>query len=68
MELETIPKLVVIDAESSVVLADWGPRPEPAKKIIQDYKATHGVVDETTKIELQNGTFKTKVFPSKMKS
>ena len=27
-----IPKLVVIDAESSVVLADWGPRPEPAKK------------------------------------
>lgn len=48
-----IPKLVVIDAESSVVLADWGPRPEPAKKVIQDYKATHGVVDETAKIELQ---------------
>lgn len=30
-----------------------GPRPEDARKLIADYKAAHGVVDETAKIELQ---------------
>lgn len=48
-----IPKLLVLDAESLTVIANWGPRPEPAKKLILDYKATHGIVDETAKIELQ---------------
>jgi hypothetical protein len=48
-----IPKLVIIDAETLAVIADWGPRPEPAKNLILDYKATHGIVDETAKIELQ---------------
>lgn len=48
-----IPKLVIIDAETLAVIADWGPRPETAKNLILDYKATHGIVDETAKIELQ---------------
>jgi len=48
-----IPKLLMLDAETLDVIADWGPRPEPAKKLILDYKATHGIVDETAKIELQ---------------
>jgi hypothetical protein len=35
------------------VLGDFGPRPNGAKQLILDYKATHGVVDETAKVELQ---------------
>jgi len=50
---KAIPKLIVLDAETSEVVLDWGPRPHGAKQLILDYKATHGVVDETAKIELQ---------------
>ena len=50
---KSIPKLIVLDAKTKKVLGDWGPRPEDARKLIADYKAAHGVVDETAKIELQ---------------
>ncbi len=50
---KAVPKLIVLDAETLEVLADWGPRPAGAKQLIIDYKALHGTVDETTKIELQ---------------
>ena len=50
---KAIPKLILLDAETLEVLADWGPRPAGAKQLILDYKTTHGVVDETAKIELQ---------------
>lgn len=50
---KAIPKLIVLDAETSEVIADWGPRPHGAKQLILDYKADQGVVDETAKIELQ---------------
>ena len=50
---KAIPKLIVLDAESLEVVLDWGPRPHGAKQLIVDYKAAHGVVDETAKIELQ---------------
>jgi hypothetical protein len=50
---KAIPKLIVLDAETSEVIADWGPRPHGAKQLILEYKAEHGVVDETAKIELQ---------------
>jgi hypothetical protein len=50
---KAIPKLIILDPENSEVIADWGPRPEGAKKLIIDYKAANGVVDETAKIELQ---------------
>lgn len=49
----SIPKLILWDATSKEVIGDWGPRPLPAKKLITDYKALHGVIDETAKIELQ---------------
>ena len=39
--------------DSKKVVATWGARPEPARKLIADYKAEHGVVDESIKIELQ---------------
>ncbi|CAM3973595.1 MULTISPECIES: thioredoxin family protein [Flavobacterium] len=50
---KAIPKLIVLDAETNEIIADWGPRPEPARKLIADYKAANGVVDEPVKIELQ---------------
>lgn len=50
---KAIPKLIVLYAETSEVIADWGPRPHGAKQLILEYKAAHGVVDETAKIELQ---------------
>lgn len=50
---KSIPKLIILDKESGEVVADFGPRPVEAKQLIMDYKATHGVVDEKAKIELQ---------------
>ncbi|POS01270.1 thioredoxin family protein [Flavobacterium croceum] len=50
---KSIPKLIIIDSETLDVLGDFGPRPNGAKQLILDYKATHGVVDETAKVELQ---------------
>ena len=50
---KAIPKLIVLDAETLEIVLDWGPRPHGAKQLILDYKAAHGVVDETAKIELQ---------------
>ena len=50
---KSIPKLIILDKDSGEVIADFGPRPVGAKQLIIDYKATHGVVDETAKIELQ---------------
>lgn len=49
----SIPKLIMVDEESGEVLADFGPRPNEAKQLILDYKATHGVVDDTAKTALQ---------------
>ena len=50
---KAIPKLIIIDEATKEVIGDWGPRPEPAHKLIADYKEANGVVDETVKIELQ---------------
>ena len=47
-----IPKLIILDEENNVI-GDFGPRPEPARKLIADYKAANGVVDEPIKVELQ---------------
>ena len=50
---KAIPKLIIIEKETMEVIADWGPRPTEAIKLIVDYKAKHGVVDEVVKAELQ---------------
>lgn len=34
-----IPKLIVIDQATKSVVAEWGPRPFPAQKMVLDYKA-----------------------------
>ena len=49
---KSIPKLIILD-ENLEVINHWGPRPEAAKKLIIDYKAQHGIVDEPAKIALQ---------------
>ncbi|MFC4738674.1 thioredoxin family protein [Flavobacterium ponti] len=49
---KAIPKLIILDEEYNVI-GDFGPRPEPARKLIADYKVANGVVDEPIKIELQ---------------
>ena len=40
-----------------MLLDDFGPRPEGAKKLILDYKATHGVVDEPAKSRITKMVF-----------
>jgi len=50
---KSIPKLIILDKESGEVVTNFGPRPAESKQLIMDYKTTHGVVDETAKIELQ---------------
>ncbi len=49
---KAIPKLIVLNSDHKVV-AHWGPRPAAALKLIVDYKAEHGVVDEPAKAALQ---------------
>jgi hypothetical protein len=50
---KAIPKLIIVNKATLEVVADWGPRPADAIKLIVDYKAKFGVVDETIKTELQ---------------
>ncbi len=50
---KSVPKVIILDKDTKEVVTTWGPRPEPARKLIADYKAKHGVVDEPIKIELQ---------------
>ena len=48
-----IPKLIVIDKATSVALAHWGPRPNGATELVNNYKKKHKVFDENIKTELQ---------------
>ena len=50
---KSVPKVIILDKDTKEVVTTWGPRPEPARKLIADYKAKNGVVDEPIKIELQ---------------
>lgn len=49
----SIPKLIISDARTHEVLAAWGPRPEGAARLIKEFKAKFGVVNEIAKTELQ---------------
>jgi thiol-disulfide isomerase/thioredoxin len=48
----SIPKLLVSNEEGDL-LHIWGPRPEPAVKMVEAYKEQNGKVDEKFKKELQ---------------
>jgi hypothetical protein len=49
---KSIPKLIVLNSENDV-LNTWGPRPNIATKMVQDYKNAHGQLDAAFKQELQ---------------
>ena len=49
---KSIPKLLVLNSKNEV-LNTWGPRPDKATKMVQDYKNKHGQLDATFKQELQ---------------
>lgn len=36
---KSIPKLIILDADSLAVIGDWGPRPKDAQKMVIEYKA-----------------------------
>lgn len=49
----SIPKLIVYNPETEEVLGTWGPRPTGATKLMEDYRAEHGVIDDVVKEQLQ---------------
>ncbi|MGS0525347.1 thioredoxin family protein [Zobellia nedashkovskayae] len=49
----SIPKLIFWDAENQEVLADWGPRPKLAAKLVADHKAKNGQLLPEIKEEIQ---------------
>lgn len=52
-ETKSIPILIIINKKTLDILGHFGPRPLGAKNLILDYKAKHGIVDETAKTNLQ---------------
>lgn len=52
-EAMSIPKLIVLDKDKEKVIADWGPRPSIATKMVIDYKAKHGSLTPEFKQDLQ---------------
>ncbi|TDD78453.1 thioredoxin family protein [Flavobacterium caseinilyticum] len=50
---KSIPILIIVDKETGSVLGNWGPRPQAAADLVNDYKKEFGVIDETIKTNLQ---------------
>lgn len=49
----SIPKLIILDNETQSITADWGPRPSPAVKMVNEFKAKHGSLTPEFKQDLQ---------------
>ncbi len=49
----SIPKVIVIENNTSKVVGSWGPRSKVATKMVIDYKQKHGKIDATFKKDLQ---------------
>ena len=49
---KSIPKLLVLNSQNKV-LNTWGPRPNTATKMVQDYKNKYGQLDAAFKQQLQ---------------
>ncbi|MBU2928056.1 thioredoxin family protein [Winogradskyella psychrotolerans] len=50
---KSIPKLIMLNSETNTVLDTFGPRPTVATKMVQDYKAEHGMLTPEFKEDLQ---------------
>ncbi|MBT8262442.1 MAG: thioredoxin family protein [Bacteroidia bacterium] len=51
--VRSIPKLIVFDNTTDQILSEWGSRPSAATKLVNDYKAEHGVLTPEFKQDLQ---------------
>lgn len=49
----SIPKLIMLDANTLEVLGDWGPRPSKATQMASDYRKQHGKLSPEFKQDLQ---------------
>ena len=49
---KAIPKVIIVNNKNEVLNA-WGPRPSEATKMVNDYKAIHGGLDDNFKKGLQ---------------
>jgi len=49
----SIPKLIMLDADSLEVLGDWGPRPSNANQMALEYKRNYGKLSPEFKQDLQ---------------
>lgn len=49
----SIPKLVMVDSATGMVLGEWGSRPKIAQQMVVDYKNQHGTLTPEFKEELQ---------------
>lgn len=49
----SIPKLIVLNADTLEPVASWGPRPAEAAKLVVDLEAQYGAVTEEVKVALQ---------------
>nr|WP_298996849.1 thioredoxin family protein [uncultured Allomuricauda sp.] len=49
----SIPKLIVWDKDKEEVVGDWGPRPNIAAQMVEDYKKKHGKLTSEFKQDLQ---------------
>jgi hypothetical protein len=50
----SIPKLIMLDPNTLDIIADWGPRPGTAAKMVRDYKKEHGKLTAEFREDLQN--------------
>lgn len=50
---KAIPKVIMLDDESGVVLNSYGPRPSAAEQLVSNYKAEHGKLTPEFKEDLQ---------------
>ena len=51
---KSIPKLIMIDNVSGVIINTFGPRPSEATKMVNDYKREHGKLTPEFKEDLQH--------------
>lgn len=49
----SVPKLIALRPDTLEVIAEWGPRPTEATRMVQAYKAEHGQLTPEFKEELQ---------------
>jgi len=50
---KSIPKLIMLDADTNELIDSWGPRPTEAAKMVKNQKERHGILDADFKKDLQ---------------